>query len=78
MDKTVVEITNSHITLGQMLKFQNIASSGSEAKFLIQEGKVLVNAEIELRRGRKLFPGDTVTIFNHDYLIARIEGGSEF
>ena len=78
MDKTIVEITNPHITLGQMLKFQNIVDSGSEAKFLIQEGKVLVNAEIELRRGRKLFPGDTVTIFNRDYLIARVEGGPEF
>ena len=33
----------------------------SQAKQLIREGKVLVNGETELRRGRKLYPGDTVT-----------------
>lgn len=77
MDKIIVNIANPFITLGQMLKFQNITGSGSEAKFLIQEGKVLVNAEIELRRGRKLFPGDTVTIDNQDYLITAPEGGPE-
>jgi len=77
VDKIIVNIANPFITLGQMLKFQNITGSGSEAKFLIQEGKVLVNAEIELRRGRKLFPGDTVTIDNQDYLITAPEGGPE-
>ena len=32
--------------------------SGTEAKFLIQDGLVAVNGEVDERRGRKLYPGD--------------------
>jgi ribosome-associated protein YbcJ (S4-like RNA binding protein) len=35
---------------------------GSEAKFLIQEGMVLVNAEIKRRRSRKIFPGEMIEL----------------
>ena len=34
--------------------------SGVEAKEVIQEGLVLVNGEIDTRRGRKLYEGDLV------------------
>lgn len=50
------------IKLDQFLKWQAIAGSGGQAKVLIQTGQVKVNGELETRRGRKLFPGDTVTI----------------
>ncbi len=32
------------------------------AKALLQEGQVRVNGEPEERRGRKLYPGDTVEV----------------
>ncbi len=50
------------IKLDQFLKLQQIAATGGQAKMLIQEGLVEVNGQMELRRGRKLYSGDTVTI----------------
>lgn len=50
------------ITLGQALKVSDLVGSGGEAKVLIQAGEVLVNGEVETRRGRKLAPGDVVEV----------------
>lgn len=55
------KISTDFIRLEQFLKLCDITSTGGQAKQLIREGKVLVNGETELRRGRKLYPGDTVT-----------------
>ncbi len=49
-------------TLGQALKATGIAGTGGEAKVLIQLGEVLVNGEVEERRGRKLRKGDVVEV----------------
>lgn len=49
-------------TLGQALKIWGIAGTGGEAKVLIQFGEVLVNGEVETRRGRKLQEGDVVEV----------------
>jgi ribosome-associated protein len=49
-------------TLGQALKAATLVGSGGEAKFLIQAGEVLVNGEVETRRGRKLEKGDVVEV----------------
>jgi ribosome-associated protein len=53
---------SSGITLGQALKAANLVGSGGEAKVLIQGGEVLVNGEVETRRGRKLEEGDVVEV----------------
>lgn len=50
------------IKLDQFLKLVGVASTGGMAKMMIQAGDVQVNGEVETRRGRKLFPGDQVTI----------------
>lgn len=55
-----MKITTEFIRLEQFLKLCDIASSGGQAKQMIQEGQVRVNGETELRRGRKLRPGDEV------------------
>ena len=49
-------------TLGQALKVASLVGSGGEAKVLIQAGEVLVNGEVETRRGRKLEAGDVVEV----------------
>ena len=51
-------------TLGQALKIWGVAGTGGEAKVLIQFGEVLVNGEVETRRGRKLQEGDVVEVGN--------------
>jgi len=50
------------IKLDQFLKFMNLASTGGQAKQLVQYGHVEVNGVVETRRGRKLRDGDTVTV----------------
>ncbi len=50
------------IKLDQFLKVTDVAQSGGEAKLLIRSGEVLVNGDMELRRGRKLYDQDIVTI----------------
>jgi ribosome-associated protein len=55
-----VKIDTPYIKLDSFLKAVNAVSSGGEAKILITDGKVLVNGEVELRRGKKLYPGDRV------------------
>ena len=49
-----------YIKLGQALKATGLADSGIDAKEIIQQGLVLVNGEIDERRGRKLYDGDEV------------------
>ena len=50
------------ITLGQALKATATAGTGGEAKVLVQMGEVLVNGEVETRRGRKLEEGDVIEV----------------
>ena len=47
------------IKLGQALKKAGLVSSGVEEKMIIQDGLVKVNGEVDTRRGKKLYPGDS-------------------
>ena len=58
----VVSIRDESIRLGQFLKLANLVESGAEAKPVIADGAVLVNGEVETRRGRQLVKGDVVTL----------------
>ena len=51
-------IKDEFIKLGQAMKAAGIVGSGVDAKMLIQDGQVLVNGEVDTRRGRKLYDGD--------------------
>ena len=59
------------ITLGQALKAASIAGTGGEAKLLVQAGEVLVNGEVETRRGRKLREGDVVEVGEERFEVTR-------
>ena len=52
-----ITIKDEFIKLGQALKLAGLVGSGGEAK-VIQDGEVKVNGEVDVRRGRKLHPGD--------------------
>ena len=56
-----VPIRDETIRLGQFLKLAGLIDSGADAKAVISDGLVIVNDEIERRRGRQLRSGDTVT-----------------
>jgi ribosome-associated protein len=64
-------ITGEYIKLDSFLKAVNAVCSGGEAKLIIAEGDVRVNGAVELRRGRKLRPGDRVELGGHAYLVER-------
>lgn len=63
------EITTEYIKLDSFLKGVNAVASGGEAKLLIADGEVQVNGEPEYRRGRKLYPGDQVSLGGHTYRV---------
>ena len=55
-----VEITKEPIELYKILKFENMVGSGGEAKYVISEGLVMVNGEVETRKRKKIIAGDVV------------------
>ena len=69
MRRMYVKIDTEFIKLDSFLKAVDAVCSGGEAKILISEGLVQVNGEIELRRGRKLRPGDRVEMNGTDFLV---------
>ena len=64
------KITPEFITLQQFLKMNDLILSGGEAKYFVRENTILVNGETEDRRGRKLYPGDEVTVNGKKYRIS--------
>jgi ribosome-associated protein len=70
MQKTI-EINTEYITLGQALKIEAIIHSGGIAKLFLEDVEVLVNGEREMRRGRKLYDGDEITIADIGSFIVR-------
>jgi len=69
-----IKISTEFIKLDQLLKFANITENGGDAKYLIVNGYVKLNGEVETRRGKKIFPGDVVLIeFENDRFTLKVE-----
>lgn len=64
-----IKISTEFIKLDQFLKYVGDAENGAVAKILIQEGQVLVNGQVETRRGKKLRPGDIVEFESNKYQV---------
>jgi ribosome-associated protein len=65
-----VSIREESIRLGQFLKLADLIDNGADAKPLVQSGQVLVNGEVETRRGRQLAQGDVVTLGEEQCVVA--------
>ena len=59
MEEKDLPIITPFIKLDAALKFSDIAGTGGHAKLLIEEGRIRVNGETCLTRGKKLYNGDT-------------------
>ena len=68
----IIYLREEFIKLGQAIKAAGLVESGVEAKELIQDGLVEVNGEVETRRGRKLYEGDTVSFENQTIKIKKL------
>ena len=58
----IIRINTAYIKLDSLLKLAGLVETGGEAKILIQEGQVEVNGEVCTMRGKKLRPGDQITL----------------
>ena len=66
-----LKLRDEFIKLGQALKAADLVGDGVEAKFAIQDGEVIVNVEVDTRRGRKLYDGDVVTFRGQEIRIVK-------
>jgi ribosome-associated protein len=57
----MTSINTKYIELDKLLKRENLAASGGEARYLISQGLARVNGVVETRKRRKLFPGDLIS-----------------
>lgn len=64
-----ISISTDFIKLDAFLKFCGEAGTGGEAKMLVTGGEIRVNGEVCTMRGKKLFPGDTVTAPGGSYRV---------
>lgn len=62
METHEIQIHTEFIKLQDLLKFSGAVETGGDAKRMIQEGRVAVNGETCTMRGKKIRPGDTVTL----------------
>ncbi len=66
----IIKIRTEYIKLDSLLKFAGLCDTGGFAKELIQQGHVKVNGEICTMRGKKIRPGDEISV---DQYTIRIE-----
>lgn len=64
-----IKISSEYIKLDQFMKWTGVVGSGVEAKHFITEGMVAVNGETEIRRGKKLYPGDKVKFQGTEFIV---------
>lgn len=64
-------LRDDFIKLGQALKAAGLVGSGVEAKVVINDGLVLVNGNVELQRGKKLYNNDVVEYNNEKIFIKK-------
>lgn len=55
-------IEGEYIELIQLLKALGIAETGGHAKYIVEQGEVIRNGEVETRKRAKLIPGDIIEI----------------
>ena len=65
------KLRGDYITLGQLLKAENLVEDGAMAKEVIKDGLAKVNGEVDTRRGKKLYPGDVVEFEGNEIKIVR-------
>ena len=53
-------LTEEYIELIKLLKVMQVAESGAMAKMLVENGEVLRNGKVELRKRAKIRKGETI------------------
>ena len=66
-----IKIRDEFIKLGQALKLAGVVEDGVEAKYVITDGLVKVNGEVDERRGRKVYEGDVISYNGKEIKVIR-------
>lgn len=66
-----IKIRDEFIKLGQALKLAGVVQDGVQAKYVIQDGLVKVNGEVDERRGRKVYEGDLISYNGNEIKVVR-------
>ncbi len=61
MEEFTLREGEEFIRLGQLLKAVRLVDEGSDAKYVIAQGQVMVNGEVCTMRGKKLHDGETAS-----------------
>lgn len=69
MTMNKVLINREPVELFKLLKFEGLVATGGEAKNVIDDGMVLVNGQIEMRKRRKMMSGDTFEFDGETYIL---------
>ena len=64
-----IKIETEYITLAQFLKIVGLIDTGGQAKYFLLENKLLLNNELESRRGKKVYQGDIIKIGKEEFII---------
>ena len=72
-ETSTVKIRTEFIKLDSLLKFAGLCNTGGFAKELVQQGLVKVNGEVCTMRGKKIRPGDSVSV---DKFTVKVEAES--
>jgi len=71
-----VELSKEPVELYKILKFEGMASSGGEAKLVIEQGQVLVNGVVETRKRKKIVSGDIIE-FEDEKICMKFMGNTD-
>ena len=63
------KIETEYIELIKLIKVLHISESGAQAKIFVEDGIVLRNGEVELRKRAKIRPGDKIEIFDEVIIV---------
>ena len=64
-----IKIKEDFIRLDSLLKLANLVNTGGHAKYVIQNGEVLVNGEVCTMRGKKIRSGDVCKFMGEEITI---------
>ncbi len=56
------ELRDEYIELFKLLKVLDLVDSGAQAKFLVADGYVIRNGEVETRKRAKIVKGDVIEV----------------
>ncbi len=64
-----ISIETEYIKLDQFLKLVGVTQTGGQGKIMISEGRIIVNNEVTLQRGKKIRKNDIVEIKDYGSFI---------